>query len=179
MVSDMMTAEQLKDSILQLALQGKLVEQRADEGSARELLSLLSQSKKEYLLNNPVRKMKDANGIDLMETDAEIPDTWRWVKLQDVCLVVFSGKSPVYDKTSTIFKCIGQANNQENGLSLSSIKYVTENFHNSVPEYMFLKKYKIISFISYLILGWIIIFAYQPLKEAVNWSGILLLLAGI
>ena len=41
-----------------------------------------------------------------------------------------------------------------------------------------LKKYKIISFISYLILGWIIIFAYQPLKEAVNWSGILLLLAG-
>ena len=136
----MMTAEQLKDSILQLALQGKLVEQRADEGSARELLSLLSQSKKEYLLNNPVRKMKDANGIDLMETDAEIPDTWRWVKLQDVCLVVFSGKSPVYDKTSTIFKCIGQANNQENGLSLSSIKYVTENFHNSVPEYMFLKK---------------------------------------
>jgi hemolysin III len=41
-----------------------------------------------------------------------------------------------------------------------------------------LKKYKIISFISYIILGWIIIFAYQPLKDAVSWSGILLLLAG-
>ena len=29
-----------------------------------------------------------------------------------------------------------------------------------------------------IILGWIIIFAYQPLKDAVSWSGILLLLAG-
>lgn len=41
-----------------------------------------------------------------------------------------------------------------------------------------LKKYKIISFISYLILGWIIVFAYNPLKETVDFSGILLLLAG-
>ena len=41
-----------------------------------------------------------------------------------------------------------------------------------------LKKYKVISLISYVILGWVIIFAYNPLKEAVNWSGILLLIAG-
>ena len=41
-----------------------------------------------------------------------------------------------------------------------------------------LKKYKIISFISYLVLGWIIIFAYNPLKESVAWGGILLLIAG-
>ena len=41
-----------------------------------------------------------------------------------------------------------------------------------------LKKYKIISFISYLVLGWVIVFAYNPLKEVVDWSGILLLIAG-
>ena len=41
-----------------------------------------------------------------------------------------------------------------------------------------LKKYKKISLIGYVVLGWIIIFAYNPLKEAVNWSGILLLIAG-
>lgn len=41
-----------------------------------------------------------------------------------------------------------------------------------------LKKYKIISLISYIALGWVIIFAYNPLKEAVDWSGILLLIAG-
>lgn len=41
-----------------------------------------------------------------------------------------------------------------------------------------LKKYKVISLISYLVLGWVIIFAYNPLKEAVDWSGILLLISG-
>ena len=41
-----------------------------------------------------------------------------------------------------------------------------------------LKKFKVVSFISYLILGWLIVLAYGPLKEAVNWSGILLLIAG-
>lgn len=41
-----------------------------------------------------------------------------------------------------------------------------------------MKKYKVISFISYLVLGWIIIFAYNPLKEAVPYGGILLLISG-
>ena len=41
-----------------------------------------------------------------------------------------------------------------------------------------LKKFKVISFMSYLVLGWIIVLAYNPLKEAVNFSGIILLLAG-
>ena len=33
-----MTAQDLKNSVLQLAMHGKLVEQRAEEGTARELL---------------------------------------------------------------------------------------------------------------------------------------------
>jgi hemolysin III len=41
-----------------------------------------------------------------------------------------------------------------------------------------LKKYKLISLISYVVLGWVIIFAYNPLKDAVAWSGVLLLIAG-
>ena len=38
--------------------------------------------------------------------------------------------------------------------------------------------YKVISMISYLILGWVIIFAYNPLVENVPWGGVLLLIAG-
>ena len=41
-----------------------------------------------------------------------------------------------------------------------------------------LKKYKVISLIGYLVLGWVIIFAYNPLKDAVDWGGVLLLIAG-
>lgn len=41
-----------------------------------------------------------------------------------------------------------------------------------------LKKFRVISFMSYLILGWIIIFAFKPLTETVAKSGIMLLVAG-
>lgn len=41
-----------------------------------------------------------------------------------------------------------------------------------------LKKYKVISAISYLVLGWVIIFAYNPLVDSIPWGGVLLLIAG-
>ena len=41
-----------------------------------------------------------------------------------------------------------------------------------------LKKFRVVSFISYLILGWIIVFAFKPLTEAVDKPGIMLLVAG-
>ncbi len=41
-----------------------------------------------------------------------------------------------------------------------------------------LRKYKVISCISYLVLGWVIIFAYKPLTECIPWGGVLLLVAG-
>ena len=45
-----MTAQDLKNSILQLAMQGKLVEQRAEEGMARELIEQIG-IEKERLIN--------------------------------------------------------------------------------------------------------------------------------
>ncbi len=41
-----------------------------------------------------------------------------------------------------------------------------------------LKKFKVISFIGYLVLGWIIIFAFKPLYNSISLGGILLLLSG-
>ncbi len=41
-----------------------------------------------------------------------------------------------------------------------------------------LKKFKVVSFISYLVLGWVIVFCYQPLRENLAYGGILLLVAG-
>ena len=66
----MMTAEQLKGSILQLAIQGKLVEQRSEEGTGKELLSKIKKSK------------TDGNRNASFEEDPpfDIPESWEWVK---------------------------------------------------------------------------------------------------
>ena len=43
-----MTPQELKNSILQLAIQGKLVEQRAEEGTAEELFARIQQETRHY-----------------------------------------------------------------------------------------------------------------------------------
>lgn len=80
MVNDMMTAEQLKASILQLAMQGKLVEQRAEEGTGAELLRRLLEEKKNLIKNGQVKPEKAMDVPLDDEQPYDIPETWTWAR---------------------------------------------------------------------------------------------------
>lgn len=78
-----MTPQELKSSILQNAVQGKLVEQRPDEGTGEELFQQI-QAKKQALIKAGKLKKEDAlPEINDDEIPFDIPDTWRWVRLGD------------------------------------------------------------------------------------------------
>ena len=64
-----MTAQDLKNSVLQLAMHGKLVEQRAEEGTARELLEQIEIEKKRLIKERKLKKEKPLPMI----TKKEIP----------------------------------------------------------------------------------------------------------
>lgn len=64
-----MNAQDLKTSILQLAIQGKLVEQREEEGTAKELLKRIETEKKQL---NKDGKFKQKKAIPAIKED-EIP----------------------------------------------------------------------------------------------------------
>ena len=53
-----MNAQDLKNSILQLAIQGKLVEQRAEEGTAKELLEQIKAEKEKLIKEKKIKKEK-------------------------------------------------------------------------------------------------------------------------
>ena len=53
-----MTPEQLKSSILQYAIQGKLVEQRLEDGNAKELYEEIQKKKKELVKQRKIKKQK-------------------------------------------------------------------------------------------------------------------------
>lgn len=76
----MMTAEQLKASILQLAMQGKLVEQRAEEGTGAELLRRLLEEKKNLIKNGQVKPEKAMDVPLDDEQPYDIPETWTWAR---------------------------------------------------------------------------------------------------
>ena len=80
----MMTAEQLKASILQLAMQGKLVEQRPEEGTGEELYKEIQIDKKKLIKDGSIKAGKKYNAISEEEILFDIPDTWVWTRLSDI-----------------------------------------------------------------------------------------------
>lgn len=75
-----MTAQDLKNSILQLAMQGKLVEQRIEEGSAKELIEQIRIEKERLSEEGKIRKEKPLPKISEEEIPFEIPESWEWVR---------------------------------------------------------------------------------------------------
>jgi len=79
-----MNAESLKNSILQYAIQGKLVEQREEEGTAEELYEQIQDEKQRLIDEGTIRKQKKPAKITEDELPFDIPETWKWVRLGEV-----------------------------------------------------------------------------------------------
>ena len=85
-----MTPEQLKSSILQYAIQGKLVEQRPEEGTGEELYQQMREEIK-TLERQKRFKVKDDSAISEDEIPFDIPESWKWLRLGQI-LNIESGK---------------------------------------------------------------------------------------
>lgn len=82
-----MTPQELKNSILQLAIQGKLVEQRSEEGTAEDLFAQIQEEKQRLIKEGKIKKEKPLPEVTEEEKPFEIPESWVWVRLQEIiCL---------------------------------------------------------------------------------------------
>lgn len=72
-----MTPQELKNSILQLAIQGKLVEQRSEEGAAEELFAQIQAEKQQLIAQKKIKKEKPLPEIAEDEKPFDIPDSWK------------------------------------------------------------------------------------------------------
>lgn len=79
-----MTPQQLKNAILQQAIQGKLVEQRAEEGTGEELYKVIQDEKQQLIQEGKLKKQKALPEITEDEIPFEIPETWQWVRLGEI-----------------------------------------------------------------------------------------------
>lgn len=76
--------EDMKKSILQHAIQGKLVEQRPEEGTAQELYEQIQAEKRRLIKEGKIKKEKPLPEITEDEIPFEIPESWMWVRLQQI-----------------------------------------------------------------------------------------------
>ena len=81
-----MTPQELKSSILQLAIQGRLVEQRPEEGTGEELYQQIQAEKKRLIQEGKIKKEKPLPEIAEDEVPFEIPEGWKWAYLGELFL---------------------------------------------------------------------------------------------
>ncbi len=79
-----MTPQELKSSILQLAVQGRLVEQRPEEGTAEELYRQIQEEKQRLIKEGKIKKEKPLPEIAEDEVSFDIPESWKWVRLGNI-----------------------------------------------------------------------------------------------
>ena len=80
----MKLSEDLRRSVLQAAIQGKLTEQRAEDGNAKDLLKEIRAEKKKLTAESKIKKEKTLPPITDDEKPFEIPDNWAWVRLGEI-----------------------------------------------------------------------------------------------
>ena len=142
----------LKKSILQEAIQGKLVPQIAEEGTAKELLEQIKAEKqklvkegklKKSALNDSIIFRGDDNryyekiGEDTVCIDDEIPfdipANWVWIRLDDICSFIHRGKSPKYSLIKK-YPVVAQKCNQWSGFSIEKAKFIEPQSISSYKE---------------------------------------------
>lgn len=79
--------EDMKKSILQYAVQGKLVEQRDEEGTAEEqFVEKCKEDKKQAIAEGKFRKEDYRGSIQLDDAPFVIPNSWIWMYISDMSL---------------------------------------------------------------------------------------------
>lgn len=86
-----MNAQDLKNSILQRAIEGKLVPQRKEEGTAKELLAEIRAEKARLIKEKKIKKSKPLPEITDDEKPFDIPESWEWVRFEDIFEIARGG----------------------------------------------------------------------------------------
>lgn len=130
----------LKKSILQQAVQGKLVPQDPADEPATVLLERIRAEKQRLVREGKIKEDKhepiifrrDNSHYELVdgvercideELPFEIPESWYWTRLMDVCEYIQRGKSPKYS-TIKKYPVIAQKCNQWSGFSIEKAQFI-------------------------------------------------------
>lgn len=76
--------EQLKQTILQLAVMGKLVKQDPSDEPASELLKKIADEKVKLVKEGKIKKSKPLPEIDPTKVPFEIPENWAWARFSEL-----------------------------------------------------------------------------------------------
>ena len=117
--------QKLRELILQLAVQGKLVPQNPDDEPASVLLEKIKQEKERLIKEGKIKKSKSLPPVDLGEMAFEVPKYWQWERLGNLARFIdYRGKTP--PKTSSGIKLITAKNVRMGFIKDEPKEYISE-----------------------------------------------------
>ena len=124
--------EDMKKSLLQYAIQGKLVEQRPEEGTAEELFAQIQQEKQRLIAEKKIKKEKSLPEITDDEKPFDIPESWKWVRLGSILYKLTDGthSTPKYTASGIPFLSVKDMSSGK--LDFSNCKYISEQEHQEL-----------------------------------------------
>jgi len=133
--------DQLKQTILQLAVMGILVPQEPSDEPASVLLAQIAKEKARMVKEGKIKKQKPLPEISEDEKPFELPEGWEWARLGKALKKITDGKhhSPPNSEQGE-YLYISAKNIKPEGLLLSNVTYVTKEIHKEIysrcdPEY--------------------------------------------
>ena len=111
-----MDTKKLRQKILDLAIRGKLVPQDPNDEPASLLLQRIHEEKERLIKEGKIKRSKTIATDEEIEAPFEIPESWEWVKLEDILLLLSGQDFPPskYNSESKGLPYIIGASNIEN-----------------------------------------------------------------
>ncbi|SGZ09856.1 Restriction endonuclease S subunit [Moritella viscosa] len=120
--------DQLKQTVLQLAVMGKLVPQDPTDEPASVLLERIAAEKAQLVKDKKIKKQKTLPPITDEEKPFGLPDGWEWCRIFDVAELITSGSrdwAKYYSDTGAIFVTMGNLSRGHYNLRMDNIRYVS------------------------------------------------------
>ena len=132
-------AQALREKILDLAMRGKLVPQDPNGEPASVLLEKIKAEKEQLIKEKKIKKSKPLAPITDDEKPFDIPDSWEWVRLGDICIsnigVTYKPSYKVEEPTKT--KILRANNIENNQLNNKKLVFLTLD---TLPDKYYLKE---------------------------------------
>ena len=129
-----MTPEQLRASILQQAMEGKLVKQDPNDEPASILLEKITKEKARLIKEKKIKRTKKLPEITDDEKPFDIPGSWEWVRLGEIGAITSGGtpkttEKSYWEKAKIPWITPAVMSSQINGIVFQNteIKYINKN----------------------------------------------------
>ena len=122
-----MDTKKLRQKILDLAIRGKLVPQDPNDEPASVLLERIRAEKEQLIKEGKIKRSKKSAATDKSHYENvpfEIPESWCWCTLSELCIFLSRGKSPKYSEERLFPVFAQKCNLKDGGISLDQARFL-------------------------------------------------------